>query len=1607
MPTTVTLPITADAWIDTNDATVQGGTDQVLQVHRNTRYLVYLLADLSSIPTTAQVQSAYLNIWDLGLHPGWPDDAMAPLCWPCKAAWGETTVKAGNQPAEDRGNFCVFLAPQGPGFQPIESAQAAGWLAADITKLVDGWVRNPAANFGLALDDIVSGSNVVHDLASRENPTVGHRPTITVTYTDTGSAVMSPAWGSSAALLSGAQREPQCYFHRTPPPSGMSQAVWEGHVVTDLRAAGFSDGFGPEKFGLENVALWVNLITTWLAAGGRWVQGASSDQLLSLVSANSITVTPAQAFAYGVNLANAYFPYIGASGFFGVDGENNAEWVYPSIDRGTSTGGNTSTTLNTGHAWALNEWIGYEAVILKGTGAGQARSIVANTTGGQLTVFAWGVTPDNTSVWYLRNPKFNPAGVGPNFIAFAQGVASVHPGMRCFYRGLGQGTAYQYLKEMLATNPTFFTYFWAVGNGQQNQPSRWNSLYTEAFETGIRVRNLDYVRNTLEGAATHVLAVNEECLSQVFDPIANSEVSQAKTNICTWAARMAEGFDGLHYYKLNDQSGEKYRISTDDYSRLFLGYYAFQRFNQYCSPRTWLPMRLPVDCSNTGIVRYTYRNSDGTGMLVGYRNPIQPTNTLDAGLSGVSLTCPGFGLVPKRSIDLITGTVNNSPAYSVSSGVVTVTGLVAQDYPLFVEFGPAPGGGPLTRTTATFQIRAKPLTQDGNPPNPATSFTWDVENDQFSPEFPAFHSTGSGWSAWQQMTQAALALAVAAFPNSQSTGFPLELVLAVTPNGASRMEILAEVVFDATPTVTWQLGTAAAPVPLGREYDSGNLAFSSLGFYVYLDGSGAPVAQRNRDWNAANLWGPAGASVIPAGKRPTRLILIDSVNRRGDEIDYVGEAGAALLSFGYTCGEFPASAQYRAALVAAGMPHVRAGVAIPLNGYVDYGVANVSAALAAWATAHFGPYLTAGYAGADVVSIGIQDEPNVYLPVSLNALLADSAAVARFQAYLRGDYQTSFGPPAGLFAPADFGQSTWGAVLPVGRSTVRVGNESVSACRLFYWSMRFIAWDMSRYSAAATAAVGTTLGLSGTAPTATNWNNYQGRFFSPSAGGNNPDPSSLDSCSISHDWWEFARLGGGGTLYSEDWYQDGVAFFASYYANRLRCAAQVGGRRFGCYQIPLRANPRTYGPLQKFSAAISHGATEIFHYKIGPQPLEPQVGYAPVDPLAISRIAACHAFIAPTEPYLLNATLQGCGVAILAPRTGYAWDERTQAPNSGNPVGDNSWGPHLQSMDYIVDEWGVWKALADQGIPCDFVDEDQLSAGGLAPYRVLYVTEQHLPLQGTAAHAALVAWMQGGGTLSLGPNAGSRDEEDQPNTIIETATGIVATARVPSPSHFDADASNGTVTGPGGTVTVYGPKAALSAQGGAAVYATRSDAAPAILVKNVGAGRVVYFTFNAGMSYWRSHAATSDGQAPGFSVDLLRGFSPLLRAWIGYPCTLAGVTPPATGSVPEVELLTWRRSDSVIVFCHNWSQAGQAPSLPGFQVTLTPGFVPLAVGLALGGSVVVSHVGGVYTLSFTLGATDALLLPGPGWTGDLPAAGDPIADLRQRLHRSAWIERFG
>ena len=99
-------------------------------------------------------------------------------------------------------------------------------------------------------------------------------------------------------------------------------------------------------------------------------------------------------------------------------------------DAGYSSGGNTTTTLHdTKKTWsASNFTTSYTVRIISGTGAGQARSISANTSA-QLTVSsAWETLPDSSSFYVITRKKaFTRTSTSDNVLRYTAGGSVNQP----------------------------------------------------------------------------------------------------------------------------------------------------------------------------------------------------------------------------------------------------------------------------------------------------------------------------------------------------------------------------------------------------------------------------------------------------------------------------------------------------------------------------------------------------------------------------------------------------------------------------------------------------------------------------------------------------------------------------------------------------------------------------------------------------------------------------------------------------------------------------------------------------------------------------------------------------------------------------------------------------------------------------------------------------------------------------------------------------------------------------------------------------------------------------------------------------------------------------
>ena len=121
-----------------------------------------------------------------------------------------------------------------------------------------------------------------------------------------------------------------------------------------------------------------------------------------VVGAGTLAAGSFRAYDYATNTWNT-LSQTGLPASIGTDGKLIAtpsivDGAFKSFTTGTATSATGTTLTQTGKTWTASQWINSQVRITGGTGAGQIRTITANTAD-TLTVATWTINPDATSTY--------------------------------------------------------------------------------------------------------------------------------------------------------------------------------------------------------------------------------------------------------------------------------------------------------------------------------------------------------------------------------------------------------------------------------------------------------------------------------------------------------------------------------------------------------------------------------------------------------------------------------------------------------------------------------------------------------------------------------------------------------------------------------------------------------------------------------------------------------------------------------------------------------------------------------------------------------------------------------------------------------------------------------------------------------------------------------------------------------------------------------------------------------------------------------------------------------------------------------------------------------
>ncbi len=735
--------------------------------------------------------------------------------------------------------------------------------------------------------------------------------------------------------------------------------------------------------------------------------------------------------------------------------------------------------------------------------------------------------------------------------------------------------------------------------------------------------------------------------------------------------------------------------------------------------------------------------------------------------------------------------------------------------------------------------------------------------------------TGAEWSDWLPYGREDAEATLKGYPALYMKGWPVVVHLSVT-GVKDPTKVEAELKFD----------EADETVKL-----AGELFGPSLGVLVWRDDKMKPHAATMAEYNR-RYWKVLEGVQIPEAERPKKFPVVDRFIGGDDDRTAWREGIENLSKAGFSALMLPPSKPLRELLLQAGQRRTAWAVYNPPGYAFAHDPKVTPEEITKWAEQQAKPYLDAGYAREDMALFAISDEPGWYYPKAFEPLKANAAAMARFRDYLKAQ---------GL-KPEDVGAKDWESVQPLARSQAK----DLPSKRLFYWTMRFFAHDSAEHFATCTKALEKAFypGL----PVFTNWNFFAGRFYVPGPVANNADKTSPDAAMGGHDWLEFGRLRGGTMLWTEDWFGDARAYQWSFYCSKLRCAAQKGNVEFGAYVIPRTAGDREDGIVQKILCVAGSGGKAIKYFVFGPEYNFPGNCYSE-KAAVLPKMAEAHRMIGKAEELLWPGRRPVPEVAILMPRSAQVWDAKdVEIPKViSDATNTNMNGA---TVDYMAELFDLYLALQHANVPVDFVDEDDLSAKGLKPYKVVYATAPNIPEEG---QRGLVEWVKAGGALVTVSGAGQRDRYDEPCTVLSEGLGVKEEPRERLlVANTNSLKSAGKVASKSGRAEVEaaGVRGKLIDPQGD-ILGLFEDKAPAVVKRSAGKGSVIHFAWMPGLSYWKSATATKD--------KLPAGFSEAIRAWVIDPVKNAGVTLPVEAGKPLVETPMLLSDKGAAVTLLNWS----------------------------------------------------------------------------------------
>jgi hypothetical protein len=317
----------------------------------------------------------------------------------------------------------------------------------------------------------------------------------------------------------------------------------------------------------------------------------------------------------------------------------------------------------------------------------------------------------------------------------------------------------------------------------------------------------------------------------------------------------------------------------------------------------------------------------------------------------------------------------------------------------------------------------------------------------------------------------------------------------------------------------------------------------------------------------------------------------------------------------------------------------------------------------------------------------------------------------------------------------------------------------------------------------------------------------------------------------------------------------------------------------------------------KFYTLAAGGVRDIECYDYGPW-------YAGIDSWGrqfdlYAAIRRCNFELGAIDPYLHGTVRRKAEAAILYNRTASIWgkDDNTCLFNAG------------------FTHW----ALAHAGYDADYVAEEDVEAGGLSAYKVLYLDGPQIRRESAEA---VRGWVERGGAVFASAGAASRDQFDRPLDLLDKtfaarsqALQVKASAARPryemrALKPLDRLAPAGPPDGSATRLDQLAYEERLEPLPGARVILLDGQKRPAGTIHRPGRGTSIRVAALPGISY--AHEAVQ----PPYDPDryLPQQFRPALRDFLAWPARLAGAARTAAAACPIAEIVRYDAADRSVVF---------------------------------------------------------------------------------------------